>query len=232
MRILIVEDEPPIADYIERCTRSLLNDRIRRIDVVHTLDEADFILRKRRVDLCLLDLNLSGTDGYDLLKTAMSMPFLSIIISAHIERAVEAFEFGVIDFVPKPFTVERLQKAFDRYLEISAAPVHAKYLAYRLGHENRLLETRDVSYFKATRVFVEAYLHDGRKVLLDKHLNQLEQVLPDRFFRIHRSYIVNLDHIGSYLHTGASRYRMVLKDGTVLPVSRFRYRALHRFLNS
>ncbi|MBN2399557.1 MAG: response regulator, partial [Candidatus Aminicenantes bacterium] len=139
MRILIIEDEPPIAKYIERCTRSLLKGHIRRIDAVHTLEDARHYLRKNRIDLCLLDLNLSGTDGYELLKQALAMPFQSIIISAHAEKAVTAFEYGVVDFVPKPFTVERLQKAFDRFLKKDSAPGCTKHLVYRRGKENHLL---------------------------------------------------------------------------------------------
>ncbi len=230
MRILIVEDEPPIAEYIERCTRLLLKGSIRRIDAVYSLEEARLFLRKNKIDLCLLDLNLSGTDGYDLLKQALAMPFQSIIISAHTEKAVSAFEYGVIDFVPKPFTIERLQKAFDRYLDKSSAPSQMKYLVYRLGKENRLLAVDDVVFFKAIRIFVEAYLGDGRKVLLDKHLNQLEHVLSADFIRVHRSYMVNIHHFDCYQHSGESRYRLQLKDGTVLPVSRYRYPALKEIL--
>ncbi len=230
MRILIVEDEPPIADYIERCTRSLLKEKVRRIDVAYTLEDAGRHLRKQAVDLCLLDLNLSGSDGYDLLKQVLALPSQSIIISAHAEKAITAFEYGVIDFVPKPFTLKRLQKAFDRYLGKGPGSAQMKFLAYRRGSENRLLAVETVIFFKATRVFVEAYLQDGRKILLEKHLNQLERILPAGFLRIHRSYIANISHVDSYRHCGASRYRLQLKDGTFLPISRYRYPALHHLL--
>jgi DNA-binding LytR/AlgR family response regulator len=230
MRILIVEDEPPIADDIERCTRALLGERVRSIDVVYTLAEARQRLRNRAIDLCLLDLNLSGADGFDLLKQVLAMPQQIIIVSAHAEKAITAFEYGVIDFVAKPFTRERLQKAFDRYLGKGPGSSHMKYLVYRCGSENRLQEIDQIVFFKASRVFVEAYLEDGRKILLEKHLNQLERILPEGFVRVHRSYIVNIGHVGHYLHCGKSRYRLHLKDGTILPISRTRYPALHHLL--
>lgn len=230
MRILIVEDEPPIAGYIERCTRSLLQGLVKRIDVVYTLEEAERYLQKKAIDLCLLDLNLSGADGYDLLKKTLAMPFQSIIISAHAEKAVSAFEYGVVDFVPKPFTPERLQKAFDRYLGKDAAPAPIKYLAFRLGRESGLLAVETVVFFKAIRIFVEAHLDDGRRVLLNKHLNQLNRFLPDCFFRSHRSYIVNIGHLRCFRPAGKGGYRLQLKDGTMLPLSRARYRALKQLL--
>lgn len=230
MRILIVEDEPPIARYIEQCTRSLLKTLIRRLDTVYSLEEAFEYLQRKSIDLCLLDLNLSGSDGYELLKQVMAMPYRCIIISAHTEKAVTAFEYGVVDFVPKPFTPERLQMAFDRYLGSGQGPSPVKYLVHRRGSGNHLLALEEVVYFKAVRVFVEAFLQNGGQVLLEKHLNQLERILPDSFLRIHRSYMVNIHHIEQYGYSGETGYRMRLKDGTVLPVSRYRYRALRDHL--
>ena len=75
MRILIVEDEPPIAEYIEKCTRSLLGMKIQELKIVYTFNDALEYLRKNGIDLCLLDLNLSGKDGFELLNRSVSKPF-------------------------------------------------------------------------------------------------------------------------------------------------------------
>jgi two-component system response regulator LytT len=228
VNVLIVEDEPPIAAYIERCTRSLLQPQHCRIEAVHTLEEARARLRGEPVDLCLLDLNLSGASGFELMKEALALPPRVIIISAHAEQAVTAFDYGVVDFVPKPFTLQRLQKALERASARKPDPARTKYLVYRLGPENRLLDIAAVAYFKATRAFVEAHLRDGRRVLLEKHLNQLERMLPDSFVRIHRSYIVAIDQIDHYRSGQGARTLLHLLDGTVLPVSRYRYKALRQ----
>jgi two-component system response regulator LytT len=231
VRILIVEDEPPIAAYIERCARDLLRPLPCRIDVAHTLEEARARLHGEPVDLCLLDLNLSGASGYDLLKEALARPPQVIIVSAHAEQAITAFDYGVVDFVPKPFTPERLQKALRRARARKPGPARAKYLVHRLGGENRLLPVEEVAYFKASRIFVEAHLAGGRQVLLEKHLNQLERVLPDYFLRIHRSYIINVRHVDHFGHAPDAGHRMQLKDGTVLPISRPRYKVLRRIFD-
>jgi two-component system response regulator LytT len=228
MNILIVEDEPPIAAYIERCTRSLLQPRPCRIDAVHTLEEARARLRRQPVDLCLLDLNLSGASGYELLREALALPPRVIIISAHAEQAVTAFDYGVVDFVPKPFTLQRLQKALERARARKPGPARTKYLVYRLGPAHRLLAIAAVGYFRATRMFVEAHLRDGRRVLLEKHLNQLERMLPDAFVRVHRSYIVPIDFVDHFRSGRGAPPRLQLKDGTVRPVSRARYKALRQ----
>ncbi len=230
MRILIIEDEPPIARYIERSCRLLLESSAPDVSCVHTIEEARKFLARNRIDLCLLDLNLSGEDGFGILAEFSAMPFLCIVISAHGERAVQAFEYGVVDFVPKPFNKERLRKAFDRFLSRQDRPSPLKNLVYRLGQKNRLLPVDEIVYFRAARVFVEAVTTDGRKILLEKHLNQLERILPPPFLRIHRSFLVNTRFARHYQHLGMARYQLGLKDGTLLPVSRHRYASLKRWL--
>ena len=115
MRLVIVEDEPPIAEDVEHACRSILGNRIRSLRVFFTLDEAADFLASHPVDLLLLDLTLSGEDGYDLLRQAVAGPFQTIVISAHTDQAIDAYAHGVLDFVPKPLDEERLRLALDRF---------------------------------------------------------------------------------------------------------------------
>jgi two-component system response regulator LytT len=179
----------------------------------------------------LLDLNLSGNDGYDVLKKAVSMPFFTIIVSAHTERAVKAFEFGVIDFIPKPFSMKRLRQAFDRYFGHIKIPSHMKYLVIQKCRDHILLPVRNVIYFKADRYLVEIHLENGAAEYVEKPLNQLERTLPDNFVRIHRSFIVNLHFVKSFQHTGSSIYRVQLTQGEELPLSRNRSRNFKNLFN-
>ncbi len=232
MKILIIEDEAPIAYYIEDQLRAILDCMPLEIIRTDTLAAALDRLRQHPIDLCLLDLNLRGEDGYTVLQRATSFSFHTIIISAHTELAARAFEYGVIDFVPKPFSRDRLKQALDRYLVCQKNPESARYLAHRLGNRNCLLAVDDIQVLKGCRYLVEARLADGRKVLLEKPLNRLEQILPNHFFRIHRSYLVRFDLIASYEHCGASRYCVHLKDGASLPLSRERVAVLKQMLEA
>jgi two-component system response regulator LytT len=232
MRILIVEDEPPIADYIERSVRSILGAALREVRTAYSLDEALGALRERPADLCLLDLNLSGKNGYEVLKRASCRPFHTIVISAHTEQAARAFEYGVLDFVPKPFSLDRLRQAIDRYLGPGRSPKPARYLTYRKKNKNQLLPIKEIVLFKASRYLVEAQTKEGGRAILEKPLNRLEQILPDNFVRTHRSYIVNLDFAESYEHRGASRYSIRMKNGEVLPLGRGRLARLKGLLGS
>jgi len=230
MRILIVEDEPPIADYIERSVREILGSGLKDATAAYSLDDAVRRLDQKNFDLCLLDLNLNGQDGYEILAQAVSRPFPTIVISAHIEQAARAFEYGVIDFVPKPFSRERLRQALDRFVNRRKSPSPARYLTFRKNNRNIFLPVGEIILLKATRYLVEVWMRDGRRPLIEKPLNLLEEILPESFARIHRSYIANLDEAESFRHLGRSRYSLRLKSGEILPLSRHRIAGLKRLI--
>src|SRR3546814_13063742 len=91
-------------------------------------------------DVRLLDLNLHGRDGFDLLKRAVAGSFDTIVVSANTDRALEAFEYGVVDFVPKPFTEARLSQAFERRLAKRDEGEAIRYLVVR--HAGKLERIR------------------------------------------------------------------------------------------
>ncbi len=227
MKILIVEDEKPIARYIERMCRQIAGDKIGSIHIIHNLDYAGIYLAEKKIDLCLLDLNLNGKDGYNLLKLAAAESFQTIVISANTDRAIEAFEYGVLDFIAKPFKEERLRDAFKRYFDINEKQdVRLKYLSINKEKQHVVIPVEDAVYFKAAGIYVEMHLLNKRVEILEKTMNRLEQILPQNFIRVHRSYLVNLNKVHSYGHCGGGNYRINLQDGIEIPVSRLKYKEL------
>ncbi|HMB69577.1 MAG TPA: LytTR family DNA-binding domain-containing protein, partial [bacterium] len=221
MRVLIVEDERPIASYIEALTRECLGSRLSTVHQCHELERAAEHLATRAVDVCLLDLNLNGEDGYRLLTEAAAGSFHTIVISANTDRAVEAFRYGVVDFVSKPFDVERLRQAFARIDAASpGAPPITKYVCIRRGGGIRVLPLEAIAHFRAAGHYVEAHLAAGGFELLDKSMAQLERMLPGHFARVHRSCFVDVRRIDWFGHVSGGRYEVRLRDGTVLPLSR------------
>lgn len=231
--ILIVEDEPPVARYIEKCCRAILRENLGAVSVYHTLRAASDFIHQNRIDLCLLDLNLRGEDGYDLLREAAAGSFHTIIISAYTDQAVEAFKYGVLDFVVKPFEEEDLRKSLDRYFgRVKERTVATQFLSARKGNTNVVIPLEQVVYFKAADIYVEAHLREGGSELLNKTMDRLERILPSRFFRIHRSYIVDISEIQSYTPVQGGTSCVELCRGEKLPLSRRRYKELNRRLKA
>ncbi len=227
MRILIVEDESRIAKRIEGMTRNIIGDRLQSLKRIDTLQEALEFIETNPLDLVLLDLNLNGHNGFELLGTAVSKPFHTIIISAYKDQAITAFEYGVLDFVPKPFNQDRLALAFKRVTtEILPENKKTKFLAIRKKGRVVLVSVEDVLYVKGAGSYTELFLSEGRKELHDKSLEKLEQLLAPSFERIHKSYLVKLSEISNITVASGSRYMAELRNGESIPIGRTKYKDL------
>jgi two-component system response regulator LytT len=231
MRILIVEDEDVVARRLERMLQHLLAERAASIVRMTSVAEAVEWFSSHAIDLLLLDLNLNGRSGFQVLGDAVSRPFHTIIVSAHEEQAIRAFEYGVTDFVPKPFSEARLRKALDRIVEPDQARRESlRYLAVRRSGEVRPVPIEAVVYIRGAGDYAEIRCQDGSTHLHDKSLTALEHLLPSAFVRVHRSFVVNLRLVQKLISKPGSRYALVLNNGERVPVSRARVTALRSLL--
>lgn len=227
MNILIIEDEARIAGRIERISRDVLRGNAGNITIRDSLQEGiDFILA-HPIDLLFLDLNLNGEDGFDVLRKVVSESFHTIIISAYKEKAILAFEYGVLDFIPKPFDQARLAQAFQRISNHEKQEEKGlRFLAVKKNGNILLIDINELLYVKGAGIYTELHLKNGRKELHDKSLEKLEQLLPDSFGRIHKSYLVEMAQIQEIIVQSGSKYMILLKNGELLPIGRTRYKLL------
>jgi len=227
MKLLLVEDEPLVAQRLARFCRQILGERLERLEVAATVAQASAWLDENAIDVALLDLNLDGADGMELLQRSVAGSFHTIIVSASTDRALEAFQYGVLDFVPKPFTTERLGAALARAeAPVGRAAFAAKHLAVKKAGRIELVAIEDVLYVQGAGNYSELVLAGGRRELHDKTLERLQAVLPPDFERIHKSYLVRLGSIKALHAAEGSHYEAELKSGARLPVGRTRYKEL------
>lgn len=224
MRILIIEDETRIAARIERMTRSFFGQKLERLDHCDSIADGLSFLAANEVDVLLLDLNLNGEDGFEVLASVVSRSFHTIVISAYTEKAITAFEYGVLDFVAKPFDENRLAQAFQRI----STPEQSKgkgtrFLAVKKAGAISMIETKDLLYIKGAGIYSELHLSNGKSELHDKSLEKLELLLPESFERVHKSYIVAIDQCEKIMVNSGSKYDLILKNGEVIPIGRTRY---------
>ncbi|WP_106791396.1 LytTR family DNA-binding domain-containing protein [Aquimarina sp. Aq78] len=225
MNILIVEDEARIAKRIERMTREFFTNTLESLHRVEALPEALEFIKNNSLDIVLLDLNLNGESGFDILGTAVSESFHTVIISANSEQAISAFEYGVLDFVPKPFSMDRLEQAFNRVLSKEKTETHKiKLLAVKKKGRIQLIPIEEVLFIKGAGAYTELFLTNGRKELHDKSLEKLEQLLPETFERIHKSYLVKMSEIKEIIVKSGSKYIAELKNGELIPIGRTKYK--------
>ncbi len=230
MKIVIIEDEPPTAKELRIMIRRLLGSRIKEIRLCYTIEEARRYLSGNLIDLCFLDLNLNGQNGLDLLSEMVAGSFHTIVVSAHIDQAIKAYEYGVLDFVPKPIDENRLMLSVDRYFGKKKLDIqYAKYLSVRKNNRNYLIQTENIEFFKAVGYLIEIHEKNGNTELIEKPLRRLEAILPPRFIRVHRSYIIDRNEIKTFYHKGGGLYRMELKSKNIIPINNEAYKFLKEF---
>ena len=221
MRIVIIEDEAVVARRIERLARRILGAKLERVDFAATLAAAVELVERLDDAAVLLDLNLGGEEGFELLRRAAGEPFQTIVISANTDRAVEAFDLGIVDFVAKPFTEERLAKAFARLASSERGEGRPPaFLAVTLAGRVDLVAIESVVAVHGADDYSELETTDGRRHLHKKTLTALEHLLPPHFQRVHRSHIVNLRLARELGTDDSGRRSLKLANGSCVPVSR------------
>jgi two-component system, LytTR family, response regulator LytT len=213
MKIAIVEDEAVVARRLERMVREIVGLEA-SIDVAPSLPAARALMT-RPVDLLFLDLNLNGSDGFRLLEEAAASPFQTVIVSAHHDQALRAFDYGVADFVAKPWTAERLRLAVERASAPRGSHGRTRCVVVRKGRELRTIRVDDILFIRGADDYSELHLADESVHLHEKSLTALEAMLPESFARVHRSYIANLTRV-----RGVRAAALVLDDDSLVPVGR------------
>jgi len=232
---LIADDEP----LARRRLRDLLAD-VPAVEVLgEAADGAEAVAQidALRPDLVFLDIQMPGLSGLDVLRQTAHHP-VTIFTTAHDRYAVAAFELAAVDYLLKPFGLERLTVAVTRALAArdTAAPARAEQALVGAGPLERLfvhdrgkivpLAVSKIVRFEARDDYV-AVCPEGRTYLMHVTLGELERRLdPARFLRIHRTHLVNLDYVRTMEPYDGTRLVVELVDGTRLMASRSRSRVL------
>ncbi len=231
LRTVIVDDEP----LARKRLRRLLEARSDIADVGEAGNgkAACEIIERERPDLVLLDIQMPGMSGFDVLAALGWRPRV-VFVTAYDEYAVRAFEEQALDYVLKPVDPERLAKAldrakavsedrFDRLLEaVSRLRPSADRLAARQGGRITLVDPAAICFVRAEDKYSVLHTTDQEHIL-DRTIEDLERTLdPGLFLRIHRSVIVNITFVRELSSVEGGRFKVTLRDSraTTLYASR------------
>jgi two-component system LytT family response regulator len=245
-RILVVDDEP--------LARQRLMRLVREFDAALLIEEADSGLQAVaciaafQPDVILLDVEMPGLNGFEVLQQCAARPFQVIFQTAYDQFAIRAFEEHACDYLLKPFPAERLHQALSRALsqQASAARLHAleAQLAQRAGYMRRftvkqgarlrLVEAADIVCFLSQDHCTCVYFSVGSQVfegILDLSLARLlERLDPAAFLQLHRNNIARLAAITAISRTTAGEFQAELITGLKLPISRRQFAQVRAWL--
>ena len=242
IRIVIVDDEEP--------ARLALVEALTHIPDVTVIAqcqngfEAVKVVAETSPDAMLLDVQMPKLDGFDVLElVGADVPV--VFVTAHDEFAIRAFDVHAVDYLLKPVSPERLQKALDRVrsrgrgagpdaraVRAIARPSDGRLerVVIRDGAQVHVVPVERIDYVEAQDDYV-GFRTGGKVLLKEQTMADVEAALdPRRFVRIHRSYLLNVERLARVeLYAKDSRVA-ILTDGTKLPVSRSGYQRLQVLL--
>jgi two-component system LytT family response regulator len=210
------------------------------IEVTHTCrDPLQVIqlLKENPPDILFLDIEMPGMNAFDLLQELPEIDFDVIFVTAYDQFAIKAFDFNAVDYLLKPVRkaklIQAVQKVHDRQKQklnknSLNALIQNIHIQARTGFEQIALPTtdgfsivhiNDISYLHADSNYTWVILSNSKKYLVAKTLKEMESMFQfPQYFRTHKSYLVNLNHVERYVR-GHGGY-LIMRDATQIPIAR------------
>jgi len=225
LRILAVDHDRVSVQMLEQNCHAILGRRLQQFASADSLAMASERMAATPFDVVLLEPRWPGADGLALLSGHPSAAAQTIVVSAHTDLAMRAFEHGVVDFVPKPVGGDRLARALERAAPLPAAAAsHAEeFIAVRHLGRIDLVPVDELLYVEGADKYSELVLLNGQRNFYDKCLGRVQEALPRSFMRIHKSFLVRFAMVARLHVQKGSRYFAELKNGLRLPVGRSHY---------
>lgn len=200
LNCMIVDDEPIARGILENYLARITG--LKLVKSCKNATEAYEGLYEYTVDLVFLDIQMPVISGVEFLRSLRKPP-LVIFTTAYANFAVEGFELNSVDYLLKPITFDRfyqaVQKAAERQtlrqLPVATPANSVDYIFLKQDSKLLRVRHREIDYIQAEKDFCSVYL-GPKRILAGMHLKLFEDMLPAHiFFRVHRSYIINLDKI-------------------------------------
>jgi len=234
IKAVIIEDDPAN----RTLNRQLLNEYFPDIEVAGeagSVTSAVEIIRNIRPDLVLLDIEIIGGSGFQVLQQLKPYRFKVVFITAFDHFAIKAFKFSAVDYILKPVKETEFQQAIRQALQVlDNEDIHHRQNDYLLEYykkENQLgkiilrtthalhvVDISEIMYCRSDNVYTEFYLISGEKIIVSKSLKEYVDLLNEYgFFRPHQSYLVNLNQVKK-IDKNDGGY-VIMRNGKEIPVS-------------
>lgn len=206
-RCLIVDDEPLAIEIIESYLDQFEDFEI--VDRCNNAVRALKLIGEENIDLLFLDIQMPKITGLEFLRSLKNPPKV-IFTTAHIDYAIESYEFDVVDYLVKPIPFERFFKAINKFknqtqprtIPISQEPsTTTKHIYVRANKKNYRVVYDEILYVDSIKDYVRIHLANT-SLLVKTTLTRFENLLPkSQFIRVHRSYLVNVNAISAHTYT-------------------------------
>lgn len=221
LKAAIVDDE---LHCIETLKFDLENTFSDKVDVLFECDNSVQCvenLKSIKPDVMFIDIEMPGLNGFELLKVIEPKNTKIVFTTAHARHAIEAIDFKPEAYLLKPIDVDDLEKVINKLIaqkKPSSDKGISDKLAISTTEDIELVKHANIVYARASNNYTEIHTSNGSDKLISKTLKFVSAQLPDSiFFRVHKSYVINLNHIERYRKADGGM--LIMSDGTEIPVS-------------
>lgn len=227
---IIVDDERKATVVL----RKLLNEYHREINIVaeaSRVTQAIQLIEEHNPQLIFLDIEMPGSNGFDLLEKIKGRNTHVVFVTAHSEFALKAFRFSVVDYLLKPVGIEELKEAIEKVkvqIEVLTSKAPGNKRITEPSVQTLRIPTMEGVIFvylehiiraEASGAYSHIYMDNGKHYLVSHHLKLLEEYLiPPVFMRIHRSHVINMEKIKSIIKKDGLFVEM--SDGSMIEVAK------------
>lgn len=197
MRCIIVDDEQLARDVLEMYVEK--NPDLQLVGICKNAREALNTIEHQTVDVMFLDIQMPDVSGMNLVKSLKNPPLI-VFTTAYDDYALEGYEVSAIDYLLKPISPERFDKAVEKVKIVLGLQQNASnedYMFVRADYQDVKVKFSDIQYVEGLKDYVKIVLPEKKIITLMNIKGILEKLPDDRFVRVHKSYIVALDKIQS-----------------------------------
>lgn len=235
IKTIIVDDENNASEFLEKMLQRYFPNKFYVCGLFETVDDAIIGIETYQPDLVFLDIQMPNKNGFELFKEIKEVNFEVIFTTAHSEYAIEAIKRSALDYLLKPINYIDLLGAVTRFEEKSKKHMQQNQLSILIenidsgdsAHKKIAISTEmgieflkfnTIIYLEAQSNYTKFYLTYNSNIITAKTLKHFEEILPlNLFFRIHKSYLVNMNFIKRF--TKGDEQFVELITGQRLPVS-------------
>ena len=238
IRTIIIDDEPSAVSVLTTLLQKHCKDEIDLLATANTPEDGQVLIEQLRPDLVFMDVEMPGMTGVDLVKSFKNPSFRVVFVTAYDAYALEAFRVSAIDYLLKPIGSEDVIKVVQKIKadvrnELGKLAMQIQNLDKLLNHHadnsdqkigiamsDRIVFVNfsNIIYCEASGPYTHVYLSDGQKLVSSKALGEFEaQLSPNKFFRIHHHYLINLNKVKEFQRNDGGY--VIMENGKELEVS-------------
>lgn len=235
IKTIIIDDEYNAREFLEKLLNRYFDNKFIVLDKCESIDQAVVSIEKYNPDLIFLDIQMPNKNGFELFKEIKNINFEVIFTTAHSEFAIDAIKCSALDYLLKPINFIDLAatiKSFDakqhkvsnltklRVLLENLETGNSEFnkVAIPTEHGFEFIKPNSIMYCEADSNYCKLHLLNGKSLIVSKTLKHIEELLPKTiFFRIHKTYLVNLNYAARFNKT--NELFVELNNGEKLPVS-------------